>query len=102
MSDAMVFARVSMGIAKGAFDSFIEIARDKVPRGAKGTLRENNVIQAQVSQSEARLRYSRAYLRGVIAEMWYEARNNGEIGAAYHPQLRLAATWAIHQARDVV
>jgi alkylation response protein AidB-like acyl-CoA dehydrogenase len=99
---AMSFAHVSMGIAKGAFDAFIEIARDKVPRGAKGTLRENNVIQAQVSQCEARLKSARAYLRGVIAEMWDEARGNGEISADYHPQLRLAATWAIHQSRDVV
>ena len=99
---AMSFAHVSMGIAKGAFDAFIEIARDKVPRGAKGTLRENNVIQSQVAQCEAQLKSARAYLRGVIAEMWEEARDTGQISAEYHPQLRLAATWAIHQARDVV
>ncbi|HVB15079.1 MAG TPA: acyl-CoA dehydrogenase family protein [Stellaceae bacterium] len=99
---AMSFAHVSMGIAKGAFDAFIEIARDKVPRGTKGTLRENNVIQAQVSQCEARLRSSRAYLRGVIGEMWDEARTEGMISPDHHPQLRLAATWAIHQARDIV
>ena len=99
---AMSFAHVSMGIAKGAFDAFIEIARDKVPRGAKGTLRENNVIQSQVGQCEARLKSARAYLRGVIAEMWDEARSTGAISADHHPQLRLAATWAINQARDVV
>ena len=99
---AMSFAHVSMGIAKGAFDAFIEIARDKVPRGAKGTLRENNVIQSQVSQCEAKLKSSRAYLRGVIAEMWDEARTTGAISADYHPQLRLAATWAINQSRDIV
>ena len=99
---AMSFAHVSMGIAKGAFDAFIEIARDKVPRGAKGTLRENNVIQSQVAQSEARLKSARAYLRGVIAEMWDEARDTGQISAEHHPNLRLAATWAIHQSRDVV
>ena len=99
---AMSFAHVSMGIASGAYDAFIEIARDKVPRGAKGTLRENNVIQSQVSQCEARLKSARAYLRGTIAEMWEEAQQMGKIGADYHPQLRLAATWAIHQARDVV
>ena len=73
---AMSFSHVSMGIAKGAFDAFIEIARDKVPRGAKGTLRENNVIQSQVSQCEAKLKSARAYLRGVIAEMWDEARDD--------------------------
>jgi alkylation response protein AidB-like acyl-CoA dehydrogenase len=99
---AMSFAHVSMGIAKGAFDAFIEIARDKIPRGAKGTLRENNVIQSQISQCEAKLKSSRAYLRGVIAEMWDEAQSTGKISAEHHPQLRLAATWAINQSRDVV
>src|SRR5260370_379331 len=99
---AMSFAHVSMGIARGAFDAFIEIARDKVPRGDKGTLRENNVIQSQVSQGEAKLKSARAYLRGVIAEMWDESERTGHIGAEHHPQLRLAATWAIHHARDVV
>jgi indole-3-acetate monooxygenase len=99
---AMSFAHVSMGIARGAYDAFIEIARDKVPRGAKGTLRQNNVIQSQIAQCEARLKSARAYLRNVIAEMWEEAQQSGKIGAEHHPQLRLAATWAIHQARDVV
>jgi indole-3-acetate monooxygenase len=99
---AMSFSHVSMGIARGAYDAFIEIARDKVPRGAKGTLRENNVVQSQVSQCEAKLKSARAYLRGVIAEMWDEAQNTGKISAEHHPQLRLASTWAIHQARDVV
>ena len=60
------------------------------------------MIQSQVSQCEARLKSARAYLRGVIAEMWAEAQTKGAIGAEHHPQLRLAATWAIHQARDVV
>jgi len=99
---AMSFSHVSMGIARGAYDAFIEIARDKVPRGAKGTLRENNVIQSQIAQCEARLKSARAYLRNVIAEMWEEAQQTGKISADHHPQLRLAATWAIHQARDVV
>ncbi|HVH82269.1 MAG TPA: acyl-CoA dehydrogenase family protein [Stellaceae bacterium] len=99
---AMSFSHVSMGIARGAYDAFIEIARDKVPRGAKGTLRTNNVIQSQIAQCEAKLKSARAYLRGVIAEMWDEAQSKGSISSDHHPQLRLASTWAIHQARDVV
>jgi alkylation response protein AidB-like acyl-CoA dehydrogenase len=99
---AMSFAHVSMGIARGAYDAFIEIARDKVPRGAKGTLRENNVIQSQVAQCQARLTSARAYLRNTIAAMWHEAQEQGRIGLDHHPHLRLASTWAIHQARDVV
>src|SRR5436305_6832408 len=99
---AMSFAHVSMGIARGALDAFIEIARDKVPRGSKGTLRENNVIQSQIAQCEARLKSARAYLRGVIGDMWEEAQRDNRISPEQHPQLRLAATWAIHQARDIV
>ena len=99
---AMNFSHVAMGIARGAYDAFIEIARDKVPRGSRGTLRENNVIQSQIGQCEAKLKSARAYLRGVIGEMWDEARETGRISPEHHPQLRLAATWAIHQSRDVV
>jgi alkylation response protein AidB-like acyl-CoA dehydrogenase len=99
---AMGFSHVSMGIARGALDAFLEIARDKVPRGAKGTLRENNVIQSQVSQCEARLRSARAYLRGVLAEMWDEAQQHNRISVDHHPQLRLASTWAIQQSREIV
>src|SRR2546429_9859924 len=102
MINAMSYSHVSMVIAKGAFDSFIEIARDKVPRGAKGTLRQNNVIQSQIAQCEARLKSARAYLRGVIGEMWEEARETGKISPEHHPQLRLAASWAIHPAPGIV
>src|SRR5712671_8008377 len=49
------FAGVALGIARSALDAFVELARDKIPRGAKSTLRDNNVIQTQVAQSEARL-----------------------------------------------
>ncbi len=56
------FAGVALGIARSALDAFIELARDKIPRGAKRTLRDNNVVQAQVSQSEARLCGARAFL----------------------------------------
>ena len=34
--------------------------------------------------------------------MWEEAEENGDFGRDKHWQLRLAATWAIQQARDVV
>ncbi len=99
---AMSFSHVSLGIARGAFNDFIELARDKVPRGAKGTLRTNNTIQSQVSQCEAKLRSARAWLREVIGEMWDEAQTKGHISADHHPRLRLSSTWAINQAREVV
>jgi alkylation response protein AidB-like acyl-CoA dehydrogenase len=99
---AMSFSNVSLGIARGMFDAFIELARDKVPRGARGTLRENNVIQSQVAQCEAKLSSARAWLHQLLAEMWREAEEKGDFGSDKHAQLRLAATWAIKEAREVV
>jgi alkylation response protein AidB-like acyl-CoA dehydrogenase len=99
---AMGFANVSLGIARGALEAFIELARDKIPRGARNPLRQNNVIQSQVAQCEARLRSSRAFIRTTVREMWDEAARNGDFAPAQHPALRLAATWAIQQSREVV
>ncbi len=99
---AMGFSNVSLGIARGAFDAFIELARDKIPRGARRTLRENNVIQSQVAECEAKLSSARAWLHRILAEMWREAEEEGDFAADKHAQLRLASTWAIRQAREVV
>lgn len=96
------FAGVALGIARGTVEAFVELARDKIPRGAKSTLRDNNVIQAQVAQAEAKLRSSRSFLLGTLAEMWDEAGRTGAFSREQGASLRLASTWAIHQARDVV
>jgi indole-3-acetate monooxygenase len=99
---AMGFSNVSLGIARGAFEAFIELARDKIPRGARNPLRNNNVIQSQVAQCEARLRSCRAFIHETLEEMWDEATRHGDFRPDQHPRLRLAATWAIQQSREVV
>jgi alkylation response protein AidB-like acyl-CoA dehydrogenase len=96
------FAGVAIGIARSTLDAFVELARDKIPRGAKHTLRDSNVIQAQVSQSEARLRGARAFLLGSLDEIWRQIRESGRLTMDHNTTIRLASTWAIHQARDVV
>lgn len=99
---AMGFSNVSLGIARGALDAFIELAHDKVPRGARNTLRHNNVIQSQVAQCEARLRSCRAFIHQALEDMWEAAERSGDFLPEHHPRLRLAATWAIQQSREVV
>jgi alkylation response protein AidB-like acyl-CoA dehydrogenase len=96
------FAGVALGIARSTLDAFVELARDKIPRGAKRTLRDNNVVQAQVSQSEARLCGARAFLLGSLDEIWRNVGVSGRLAADHNTTIRLASTWAIHQARDVV
>jgi len=96
------FAGVALGIARSALDAFVELARDKIPRGAKRTLRDNNVVQAQVSQSEARLRGARAFLVGSLDEIWRDVSRSRRLTMDHNTTIRLASTWAIHQACDVV
>jgi len=96
------FAGVALGIARGTLEAFIELARDKVPRGSKGTLRENNVVQSMVAQADAKLRASRGFLLGTLQELWEEAGRGGQFTREQSATLRLASTWGIHQARDTV
>lgn len=96
------FAGVALGIARAVLDAFVELARDKIPRGAKRTLRDNNVIQAQVAQSEARIAAARAFLFGALEDIWREAGRTGRLSLDHNATIRLASTWAIHQARDAV
>src|SRR6516225_3010431 len=96
------FAGVALGIARSALDAFVELARDKIPRGAKRTLRDNNVVQAQVSQSEARLCAARAFLLGSLDEIWRDVSGSRRLTMDHNTTIRLASTWAIHQAREVV
>ncbi len=96
------FAGVALGIARAVLDAFVELARDKIPRGAKRTLRDNNVIQAQVAQSEARISAARAFLFGALEDIWREAGRTGRLSLDNNATIRLASTWAIHQARAAI
>ncbi len=96
------FAGVAMGIARGTLDAFVELARDKVPRGAQRSLRDNNVVQSQVAQAEAKLGAARAFLLGAIEKTTAEVAGSGQLTLDQRMTIRLAATFAIHQARDVV
>ena len=96
------FAGVAMGIARGALDAFVELARDKIPRGARRTLRDNNVVQSQVAQGEARLAAARAFLLGSLENITREVARTGRLTLEQRMTIRLASTFAIHQARDVV
>jgi indole-3-acetate monooxygenase len=96
------FAAVAIGIARATLDAFVELARDKIPRGAKRTLRDNNVVQSQVAQAEARLGAARAFLMGALGEITAQVACSGKLSLDQRMTIRLASTFAIHQARDVV
>jgi len=100
---ASSFAGLALGIARPVLDAFIALATDKSPRGSKGALRENAVIQSQVAQAEAQWRSARAFLYGSVGDVWRSIQATGaELTLEQRMLIRLASTWAIHQARGVV
>jgi alkylation response protein AidB-like acyl-CoA dehydrogenase len=98
----MGFAGVACGIARGALDNFVDVARNKVARGTKRTLRENAVVQSNLAQAEVNLRAACGYVLQSMAEIWKDLCAGASITVAQRINMRLAATNAIHKAREAV
>jgi alkylation response protein AidB-like acyl-CoA dehydrogenase len=96
------FAGVACGIARGALDSFIETARNKVPRGSKSPLRDNAVVQSGLARAEVNLRAARSYVLQSMAEIWRDLSGGASITVEQRIIVRMAATHAIHKAREAV
>jgi indole-3-acetate monooxygenase len=96
------FAGVACGIARGALDYFIDLARNKVARGYKGPLRDNAVVQSNLAQAEANLRAARALVLQSMAEIWRDLSSGATITIEQRFAVRMAATHAIHKAREAV
>jgi alkylation response protein AidB-like acyl-CoA dehydrogenase len=96
------FAGVGLGIARGLIDAFLALPANKVARGASRPMRENNVVQSQLAQSEARWRSARAFLHDTLGEVWRHVEQHGEMTEHHRAMIRLASTWAIQQSREAV
>ena len=96
------FAGVACGIARGALDSFIDVARNKVPRGARSPLRDNAVVQSNLAQAEVNLRAARGYVLQSMADTWKSLCAGASITVAQRINIRMAATHAIHKACEAV
>jgi alkylation response protein AidB-like acyl-CoA dehydrogenase len=96
------FAGVACGIARGALDCFVEVARNKVPRGDKSPLRDNAVVQSGLAQSEVNLRAARGFVLQSMAETWKHLCAGASITVEQRITVRMAATNAIHKAREAV
>lgn len=97
------FAGLGLGIARGALDAFVDLARSKTPRGFNRTARESPVVQAQVARAEGRLAAAEAYLLASVEGVWQGIEPSAEtLTMAQRMGLRLAASHALQEAREVV
>jgi alkylation response protein AidB-like acyl-CoA dehydrogenase len=96
------FAGVALGIARSTLESFVELARDKIPRGARVTMRDNHMTQFQVAHAEARLASARSYLMRSLEQTTEAAAGRGHLTLDERMTIRLAASFAIEQSVEVV
>jgi indole-3-acetate monooxygenase len=96
------FAGVACGIARAALDNFIDVARNKVARGSKGLLKDNAVVQSNLAQAEVNLRAARGFVLQSMAEIWKHLCGGATITVEQRITVRMAATNAIHKAREAV
>jgi len=97
------FSGVAMGIARSSLDAFIELARDKEPRASKRLVRDSALIQFQVAEAEARLGAARVFLHDALERIWADVSRSGSpLSLEQRVQIRLASTYGIHQAKQVV
>ncbi len=96
------FAGVACGIARGALDCFVDVARNKVARGTKSPLRDNAVVQSGLAQAEVNLRAARGFVLQSMAEIWKHLCAGALITVEQRITVRMAATHAIHKAREAV
>lgn len=96
------FAGVALGLGRSMLEAIVALAGEKTPRGFKGRLRENAVLQSEVAQAEARLGSARLYLVSTLQEVWQGVVGSGRLPLEQRVRLRLAASWAILNATAVV
>ena len=96
------FACIALGIARSVMTSFVTEASGAVPRGGSRSRAESHVMQAHVGWNEARLRAARTFLVTSISEIWEVARVRGELTQEELVTIRMASTYAIQSARQVV
>jgi alkylation response protein AidB-like acyl-CoA dehydrogenase len=95
------FCAVALGTARSLLNATIALAGEKKPRLAKLALRDNHAVQLQVGEAEARLRSARNYVEATAERVWREVVGSGELKVPQRMDIRMATTFAIHEAKAV-
>ncbi|MBV8754785.1 MAG: acyl-CoA dehydrogenase [Hyphomicrobiales bacterium] len=95
------FAAVALGIARTMLDEVIALAREKKPWLARQPLQQSQLAQFQIGEAEARLRSARAYMESTAARVWESVVTTGELTIPQRVDIRMATTFAIHEAKTV-
>ncbi len=88
----------ALGIARGAIDTFVDLATSTGSTMSTALLRDRPMVQTRLAEAEAIVGAARAYVMESVRTAW-EAAGDGALDAKRHAlPLRLAITHSIHEA----
>jgi len=96
------FGGVALGIARGALDALLAVATVKTPMAMTRAMRDSTVVQMNVALAEAKLQSARLLLIETLREAWAAVAGGADMPLDMKMRIRMAATFATHQAREVV
>ncbi len=99
---AVGFASVALGIAQGFLGDFLTFAQGKTPRLSKSTVAASAVAQAETALASARIMAARAFLKQETEQVWAETVRDNALSVPSRVRIRLASTFAIHEAKTAV
>jgi alkylation response protein AidB-like acyl-CoA dehydrogenase len=95
------FSAVALGMARAMLDAAIALAMEKTPRLAKVPLRDSHLVQFQIGEAEARLRSARGFVETTAQRVYDAVAASGKLTIAQRIDIRMATTFAIHEAKTV-
>lgn len=95
-------AAVALGVARAAFDCFVDLALSKVPVGVTTPLREHGTAQIDVARAEALTDSARSYLYETVEGLWTMVEQGQPATEDARRRIRLAGTHAAASAATSV
>jgi alkylation response protein AidB-like acyl-CoA dehydrogenase len=96
------FSTVALGIAKAGLGTAMELAGRKIPGRATRLLQDETTTQRTIGEAEAIWHSAKAFLREAHASVWESAQSKKPLTIEQRVKLRLACTFGIRKANDVV
>ncbi len=96
------FATVALGNARASLNDAMDLAGRKTPFRETLMLRDMVTTQRQIGETMALWSSAKAYLRQSVSALWEAACKNRALTIDDRIQLRMATTYAIRRAADVV
>lgn len=96
------FSTVALGIAKASLGTAIDLAGAKIPGRSSRLLQEESTTQRLIGEGEAIWHSAKSFLRESHASVWASATAKEPLTIEQRVKLRLACTFGIRKATEVV